>query len=55
MNDLQRRIKGLEGEINHCQREHEDRIKDQGKQITHLEGDIDSLKKTIKDKGEEGI
>ena len=38
-----------------CQREHEDRLREQGKQIVTLQGDIEVYKKSIADKSEEGI
>lgn len=53
--DLTRRIRGLEGETQHCQRDHEDRLKDQSKVIGNLQGDLDSVKKAIHDRGDEGI
>ena len=53
--DLTRRIRGIEGEIQHCQRDHEDRIRDQSKVIGNLQGDLDSVKKAIHDRGDEGI
>ena len=55
MADLQRRIRGLETETGTCQREHEDRLRDQGKVIGHLQGDLESLKKNIHDRGDEGV
>ncbi len=55
MVDLQRRIRGLETEIATSQRDHEDRIRDQTKVATNLQGDLESIKKNIHDRGDEGI
>ena len=55
LGDLQRRTRALESEIGNCQRDHEDRIRDQQKTIGHLQNDLEVTKKSIKDRQEEGI
>ena len=45
--DLQRKVRGLENEIGSCQRDHEDRIRDQNKVINNLGGDLEQVKRAI--------
>lgn len=53
--ELQRKVRGLENEIGVCQRDHEDRIRDQNKVINNLSGDLDQVKRGIQDNQAEGI
>jgi chromosome segregation ATPase len=53
--DLQRKVRGLENEIGSCQRDHEDRLRDQGKVINNLSGDLEQVKRAIQDNQAEGI
>lgn len=41
--------------MGNCQRDHEDRIRDQSKTIGHLQNDLEVTKKSIRDRQEEGI
>lgn len=45
--DLQRKVRGLENEIGSCQRDHEDRIREQNKVINNLGGDLEQVKRAI--------
>lgn len=47
--DLQRKVRGLENEIGSCQRDHEDRLRDQNKVINNLGGDLEQVKRAIQD------
>ncbi len=53
--DLQRKVRGLENEIGSCQRDHEDRIREQNKVINNLGGDLEQVKRSIQDNQAEGI
>jgi hypothetical protein len=53
--EMQTRTRALESEIGNCQRDNEDRIRDQQKTIEHLQSDLEMTKKSIKDLQEEGI
>ena len=53
--ELQRRIRTLEGDLKDSQTENEDRLSGQAKAITHLNGDIDQLKKGVHERQQEGI
>lgn len=45
VSDLQRRTRGVEGEMGQSVRDHEDRIREQNKVVAHLQGELESLKK----------
>lgn len=53
--ELQRRTQLLELNLNESQKEHEERLSGQNKTVTHLQSDIENLKKNITDKQQEGI
>ena len=55
LNDLQRRTRALENEIAGQQREHEERVRDQQKTVSILQGDLEQTKRQIKDRQDEGI
>lgn len=55
MADLQRRIRGAEQDIREAQTAHEDVLTTHAKTISHLQGDIESLKKNVHDRQQEGI
>ncbi len=53
--DLQRRVKSMEGYLDDSQREQEDYLSSQQKVITHHQGEIETLRKTILDREQEGV
>ena len=53
--DMQRRIKSLEGVLQDSQRDHEEALNQQTKIIHHHQGEIETLKKNILDREQEGI
>lgn len=52
--DLQRRIKSYEVYLSDSQRDYEDTLTSQNKIVSHHQADIESLKKTISDREQEG-
>ena len=53
--DLQKRIRSLEGNLQDSQRDYEDSLTQQTKIIHHHQGEIETLKKNVLDREQEGI
>lgn len=53
--DLNRRIAKYTTEMNEGKQIHEERVGAQKKTILHLEGDLESLKKNVHERQQEGI